>query len=209
MNTFKKGLLASAGLIMLALTFAFTDHGRAVAQGVGEVEPPCIRLCDDTPIPITARIPIPVTGEVAIRGEVNVVTPSRERPLFVQVVGPHASDIVQHEFHVTVPKYQVKGSASFTVPNDKIGSYLLTYASGILEGRYFINQAWPTVRLKMNNNFEVVLPLDFVSAPGGIAKWDVGGNALALPVWPGSTLTVEVQNFNTAGIDLVLGVSMH
>lgn len=205
MTRLKNCLLASLGVVILALTLALTGAGRAIAQ---RVDDGCIRLCDpESAIPVTARTPLPVTGGVAVNGDVTVAT-SAERPLWVVVPGVKAQDIVQHTFHVVVPVGKFMEDETMNVPGDKV--YMITYAQGVLTttGTAFIN-----VFLRINNE-TLPLPKQFMQMNGSTTEWSIGGGSLSLPVPPGSLLGVVVfkaaSGFSgPSSAVLDLGISMH
>ena len=73
MKRFKSCLLASTGLVILAVTLSFTTPGRAFAQRVGE---DCIRICNtaSNPLHVIVQGITRVTGDVRINNENAIAT---------------------------------------------------------------------------------------------------------------------------------------
>lgn len=220
MKRFKSCLLASAGLVILAVTLSFTTPGRAFAQ---RVEEGCIRICDtaSNPLHVIVNGITRVKGEVTINNEnpiattvtgpVQVRTSSRE-PLYVlQPLDPE--NIFQEQITLTLSPGQSGVTKHFTVPANK---YLeIKSASGTLvhKGPYNVvasSGSWAAlvnIRVtRINNNiFNFPLGRGFegitnVPGQGAQSLYHVGGNQLG--IFADTVDQVEVVLFRPFGNQL-------
>lgn len=132
---FKSCLLASAGLVILAVTLSFTTPGRAFAQ---RVEEGCIRICDtaSNPLHVIVQGITRVTGDVRINNENAIATTvsgpvqvstSRGEPLLV-VQRMKVDDIFQKQISLTLKPGDKLEKQDFVVPEGKFLE--IKYASG-------------------------------------------------------------------------------
>ncbi|MCA1630804.1 MAG: hypothetical protein LC785_04575 [Acidobacteria bacterium] len=132
---FKSCLLASAGLVVLAVTLSLTAPGRAFAQRVGQ---DCVRICDtaSNPLHVIVRGVTHVTGDVRISNEdaiattvsgpVQVTTSPRE-PLYV-IPRLKVENIFQEQVSLTLQPGEMLAKKNFVVPAAKFLE--IKYASG-------------------------------------------------------------------------------
>jgi len=200
MKRFKSCLLASAGLVILAVTLSFTTPGRAFAQ---RVEEGCIRICDtaSNPIHVIVQGITRVTGEVTINnqnaiattvtGPVTVRSSSRE-PL--HVFQPlDLENIFQEEVTLKLGPNQSVVTKQFTVPANKYLEIKSSSGTLVHKGPYNviagIGGFAALVRIRVtrinNNIFNYGVAMNFQglsNAPGQGAQslYLVGGNQLAI-----------------------------
>ncbi len=220
MKRFKSCLLASAGLVILAITLSFTAPGRAFAQ---RVEEGCIRICDtaSNPIHVIVNGITRVTGEVTINNQNPIattvtgpvqVTTSPRQPLYVlQPLEPE--NIFQEQVTLKLNPGEAVVTKHFTVPANK---YLeIKSSSGTLthKGPYnvvaSIGPLAALVRIRVtriNNNifnFVVVTAFEGITNPpgqGAQSFYHVGGNQLA--IFADTVDQVEVVLFRPVGNQL-------
>lgn len=126
MKRFRNLLLASAGLMVVAITVTLATGGRALAQITSE----CIRICDEVPIRVVLSNVARIVGDVKITNDSDSPIPMklngsvlvdssaqnavRTRP------GLQVTDVVQREVVITLEPGQATETASFLVLQSRL-----------------------------------------------------------------------------------------
>jgi len=137
MKSFRNLLLASAGILFLALSLAMATGSRTIAQISSE----CIKICDEIPIRVAltnvARIvgdvkitndgdsPIPTRVNNAIQVESSTRNPLRTKPVL------EVTDTFQREVTITLEPGDSTEKVSFQVPQSRL--LKIEGASGIAQ----------------------------------------------------------------------------
>src|SRR5687767_3695398 len=161
MKRFKSCLLASTGLVILAVTLSFTTPGRAFAQRVGE---DCIRICDtaSNPLHVIAQGITRVTGDVTINNENAIATTvtgpvqvstSRGEPLLV-VQREKADDVFQEQVSLTLKPGDSLEMQEFVVPSGKF--LKIKYATGTAILPITVSSFFVTIRVLQPGNGDIV-----------------------------------------------------
>ncbi len=209
---FKSCLLASAGLVMLAITLSFTTPGRAFAQRVGE---DCVRICDtaSNPLHVIVQGITRVTGDVRINNEnaiattvtgpVQVTTSPRE-PLYV-IERLKVDNIFQEQVSLTLKGGDIEEIQDFVVPAGKFleiksgaGTAMFKTNNQNLWIPHFVN----IVVIRPSNGTQYFYPL----SPGGQGEFavvngvptrtfQIGGEELFIFALPGDTVRVKFLRY--------------
>jgi len=229
---FKSCLLASAGLVMLAITLSFTTPGRAFAQRIGE---DCVRICDtaSSPIHVIVQGITRVTGEVTINNENAIattvtgpvqVTTSRGEPLLVAFPKLKLDDIFQEQVSLTLNPGQTLATKDFVVPANK---YLeIKSASGTVVDKSFFGNLPPQgtgfwlvkIRvIRINNNifdfpffrqFQGFSNAQNGQSGGVLATYQVGGNQLGIFADTVDAVQVRFERFGPFQIESKLELAI-
>ncbi len=223
MKRFKNCLLASAGLVILAVTLSLTTPGRALAE---RVKDDCVRICDtaSNPLHVIVQGITRVTGDVTINNEnaiattvtgpVQVTTSPRE-PLYV-IERRKMDNIFQEQVSLTLKSGEGGAKKDFVVPPGKFleikhASGTLTHTAG--PGGTFL----VSVRvIQPNNNvFNFNLPRDLLdfntvhNAGPDFAIYHVGGDLNGIFGDSGGTVQVQlIRVFQTVGSEMNLELAI-
>jgi len=224
MKRLKSCLLASVGLVILAVTLSFTTPGRAIAQ---RVKDDCIRICDtaSNPLHVIVQGITRVTGDVTINnqnaiattvtGPVQVST-SRGEALFV-VPRMRLEDKFQKSASLQLADGQHEVSTTFAVPARKL--LVIVSAIGVAQTNTILESCGPfcasfdaecqhpSVRVKTNtdnSDFQHLLATVLSSPPPNPTiedtfqpLWNVG-SLLQLYADPGTEVEVIFKRSNTS-----------
>ena len=213
MKRFKCCLLASTGLVILAVTLSFTTPGRAFAQRVGE---DCIRICDtaSNPLHVIAQGITRVTGDVTINNENAIATTvtgpvqvstSRGEPLLV-VQREKADDVFQEQVSLTLKPSDSLEMQEFVVPSGKF--LKIKYATGTAILPITVSSFFVTIRVLQPGNGDIVdFPLtEQVQgiSPGNppLSEYQIGGNPIQIFASAGSTVQVRFSRPNNIGAQI-------
>jgi hypothetical protein len=183
MEKLKNYLLASMGIVILSMTLAFTGAGRAIAQRVDE---DCIRLCEPaSPIPVTARTPLPVVA-------------GGDGPLKVQAAAPALADIISDDIVLTLK------------PGEQVAMYALSLPHPIMVPGFtgFVSVEPPTALPLVGiqpTALAPVLPLNLSPAGGlsGVQYFNVT-YPYSLGLYPGGRVVLKRQGALNTTIKLTL-----
>lgn len=210
---FKSCLLASAGLVILAVALSFTTSGRAFAQRVGE---DCIRIRDtaSNPLHVIVQGITRVTGDVTINnqnaiattvtGPVQVST-SQGEPLLV-VQRTKAEDVFQEQVPLTLKVGDLLAKQEFVVPSGKLLE--INYATGTAILPISVNSFFVTIRVVQPGNGDI---FDFTLTeqlqgiiPGNLPlrEYQIGGNPIQIFADAGSTVQDRFSRPNTLGAQI-------
>jgi len=199
---FKSCLLASAGLVILAVALSFTTSGRAFAQRVGE---DCVRICDtaSSPLHVIVQGITRVTGDVTINnqnaiattvtGPVQVST-SRGEPLLV-VQRRRADSIFQEQVSLTLKPGDSLVKQEFVIPSEKFLE--IKYATGTAILPIMVSSFYVTIRVFQPGNGDIIdFPLTeqvLGVTPGNppLKEYQIGGNPIQIFASAGSTVQVR------------------
>ena len=224
MKRFKSYLLASAGLVILAVTFSFTTQGRAFAQ---RVKDDCIRICDNASNPLH----VIVNGITRVKGEVTInnqnaiattvtgpvqVTTSRGESLSV-IPRMKMDNIFQKQVTLTLGPNEDEETRDFFVPADKFLE--IKNASGTVTVKGMAqNFSIPDVRVLVlqANNSVMHFPLHTVNPEttfdnGLLVKsFQLSGNQIGIFGTPTDTVRVRLTRifgFGNSEIKLELAIT--
>ena len=126
MKRFRKLLLASAGLMVVAITVTLATGGRALAQITRE----CIRICDEVPIRVVLSNVARIVGDVKITNDSDspipmklngsVLVDSSAQNAVRTRSGLQVTDVFQREVVITLEPGQATETASFLVPQSRL-----------------------------------------------------------------------------------------
>lgn len=223
MKRYKSCLLASTGLVILAVTLSFTTPGRAFAQRVGE---DCIRICNtaSNPLHVIVQGITRVTGDVRINNE-NAIATTVTGPVQVSTSRGESLSVVprmrledkfQKSASLELADGQHEVSTTFAVPAGKllviISAIGVAQTNTILEGcgqfcaSFDVECQHPSVRIKTNTDniaFQHLLATVLSSLPPNPTieqtfqpLWNVG-SLLQLYADPGTEIEVIFRRPNT------------
>ena len=222
MKRLKSCLLASVGLVILAVTLSFTTPGRAIAQ---RVKDDCIRICDTTsnPLHVIVQGITRVTGDVTINNQ-NAIATTVTGPVQVSTSRGEALSVVprmrlqdrfQKSASLELADGQHEVSTTFAVPAGKL--LVIVSAVGVAQTNTIIESCGqfcasfdvecqhPSVLVKThtdNSAFNHALATVLSSAPPTDAAtpfinfWNVGG-MMQLYADPGTEIEVIFRRPNT------------
>lgn len=217
---FKSCLLASAGLVILAITVSFTAPGRAFAQ---RVEEGCIRICDtaSSPFHVLVQGITRVTGDVTINNENAIattvsgpvqVTTSRGEPLSV-IPRMRLADKFQKSVSLDMADGQSEVSTTFAVPAGKLLVIVSAFGTALVNPQV-VGNGWsasltsepqhPSVLVRTStDNSAFQHPL--ASTASGLQEidgylksiWNIGGGLTQIYADPGTEIEVIFKRPNT------------
>jgi hypothetical protein len=126
MKRFRNLLLASAGLMVVAITVTLATGGRALAQLTGE----CIKICDEVPIRVVLANVARIVGDVKITNDSDspiptklngsVLVDSSAQNAVRTRSGLQVTDVFQREVKITLEPNQIAEKVSFVVPQSRL-----------------------------------------------------------------------------------------
>ncbi|MDQ3132219.1 MAG: hypothetical protein M3Q99_15840 [Acidobacteriota bacterium] len=208
-RVFRSCLVASAGLIILAVTLSFTVVGRSIAQRTDD----CITICTtaENPLHVIAQGLTRITGSVTINNEnaiattvtgpVQLTTSPRE-PLYV-IQRKRMGDVFQEQISLTLKPGENLTKQDFVVP---AGKFLeIKYATGTATLPISVSSFFVTIRVIQPGNGDIIdFPLtEQVQgvSPGNppIREYQIGSNPIQIFADAGSTVQVRFSRPNTLG----------
>ena len=204
MKRFKSCLLASTGVVILAVTLSFTTPGRTFAQ---RVKDDCVRICDTASNPLH----VIVNGITRIKGEVTInnenaiattvtgpvqVTTSPRQPVYV-IQRLRRDDVFQEQVSLTLePGENIATKHLVTVPPGKFLE--IKDASGLVTLNGETLQPWrASIRVIQPNNsvFTFYLPRVLQEKDGEFASFQISGVQDGIFGDSGGTIAIQLDRF--------------